>query len=122
MNSGGKVVSDMAGLIQLLAPHCEDRGTIDKLSAMVADHRKWTKAHALFDQIRDKTLLAERANNRRLTCQYLFEETCAKTLYNLSGSQAPFDADSPYWIIPNAISFARQAGVDDARVLKVIAA
>src|SRR6185369_9919351 len=113
MNYGGKVLKDMEGLIQLLAPHCEDRTTIDALKAMLNDHRSWSKAHDLFNKIRDKTLVAERGANRKLGSQYLFEEICAKTLFNLSGSNAPFDPDSPYWIIPNALSFARHVGVAD---------
>ena len=40
---------------------------------------------------------------------------------NLSGSSAPFDADSPYWIVPNAFALARRIGVDDADVLAVVA-
>jgi hypothetical protein len=122
MNYGGKVLDDMAGLIRLLAPHCEDRTTIDALASMLSDHRSWSKAHDLFDKIRTKTLVAERAGDRKLTSQYLFEEICAKTLFNLSHSNAPFDPDSPYWIIPNALSFGRLVGVPDAQVIKVIAA
>ena len=122
MNYGGKVLNDIASLIRLLAPHCQDRETIDELDAMVADHRKWRRAHDLFDQIRRKTLMAERSKDQKLASQYLFEEICAKTLFNLSGSNAPFDPDSPYWIIPNAIAFARHVGVGDAQVIKVVAA
>ncbi len=121
MNYGGKILDDMACLIRLLSPHCQDRETIDTLGAMVAARSKWQRAHALFDQIRRKTLAAERAQNRRLASQYFFEEMCAKTLFNLSRSNAPFDPDSPYWIIPNAIAFARHVGVEDAQVIKVIA-
>lgn len=33
-------------------------------------------------------------------------EACAKTIYNLSGSSARFDADSPYWIAPGAGALA----------------
>ena len=42
-----------------------------------------SNAHALFDRIRQKTLVAERAGESDLAAQYLFEEICAKTLYNL---------------------------------------
>jgi hypothetical protein len=122
VNYGGKVLSDIEGLLQLLAPHCNDRSTFDVLGRMVKEHRTWSKAHDLFNQIRAKTLVAERAADRKLASQYLFEEICAKTLYNLSMSSAPFDPDSPYWVIPNAIAFARHVGVADAQVIKVVAA
>src|SRR5688572_27969581 len=112
----------MDGLLRLLAPHCRDRATADELMAMLADHQKWPKAHDLFNRIRAKALVAARSADRTLECQYLFEEICAKTLYNLSRSSAPFDSDSPYWIIPNALAFARRVGVADSQVIKVVAA
>jgi hypothetical protein len=121
VNYGGKVLKDMEELIRLLAPHCNDRTTIDALGRMVADHRTWPKTHGLFTQIRTKSLVAERSGDRKLESQYLFEEVCAKTLYNLSMSSAPFDPDSPYWIIPNALAFARYVGVTDAQVMEVVA-
>ena len=121
MNYRGKILNDMAGLIRLLSPHCQDRETIDALGAMVADRGKWSRAHGLFNQIRRKALAAERSLDRKLACQYSFEEICAKTLFNLSASNAPFDPDSPYWIIPNAIAFARHVGVEDAQIIKVVA-
>ena len=63
---------------------------------------------------------AERKGNANEAAQYRFEEICAKTLYNLSGASAPFDSDSPYWIVPNAIAFARRVGIPDAEVLACV--
>ena len=57
---------------------------------------------------------------KSLEAQYIFEEVCAKTLYNLANAAAPFDADSPYWIVPNAIALARLLNIDDAEVLRVV--
>ena len=65
------------------------------------------RGHDLFQRIRKTTIAAERAHEQRLVAQYLFEEVCAKTLYNLSGEPAPFDPDVPFRIVPNAILFAR---------------
>jgi hypothetical protein len=89
---------------------------------MIGSRKSWKQAHRLFDRIRAKTLKAERAGDRTLICQYLFEEICAKTLYNLSGESAPYDADSPYWVVPNAVALARTKGVPDAEVVGIIAA
>ena len=50
----------------------------------------------------------------------MYEEACAKTIYNLSNSSAPFDADSPYCIVPNAFALARHLGVDPKNVLDVV--
>ena len=111
----------MERLIELFAVRCRDRETLDELAAMAADDGRWSKAHGLFDRIRQKTLVADRAGDQTLSAQYLFEEMCAKTLYNLSGSSAPFDADSPYWIVPNALALARRIGIDESEVLAVVA-
>jgi len=121
MNRAGRIVEDMAKLIELFAARCEDRATLNELAAMAADHKRWTKSHDLFDRIRGKSLKAGRARNHSLEVQYLFEEVCAKTLYNLSNSPAPFDADSPYWIVPNAIALARSLGIPDSAVLAIVA-
>ena len=121
MNHGGRIVTDVAKLIDLFAARCKHRETLDELAAMVADYGRWSKAHGLFDRIRQKTLVADRTGDQTLAAQYLFEEICAKTLYNLSGSSAPFDADSPYWIVPNAFALARRMGIDDSEVLAVVA-
>jgi hypothetical protein len=122
VNHGDKVLDDMDGLIRLLAGHVSDRSTLDELHGMIADRKSWRRGHDLFSRIREKVLNAERAGDGTLACQYLFEEICAKTLYNMSGEPAPFDADSPYWIIPNAIAFARRVGVPDAKVIELVAA
>jgi hypothetical protein len=88
---------------------------------MAADRGRWPKAHALFDKIRQKTLRVDRERNSALGRQYMFEEICAKTLYNLSGAPAPFDPDSPYWVVPNALALARAIGIGDGPVLRVVA-
>lgn len=120
MNYGGSIIGDMARLLELFAPHCADRETLDWLHGAVRDRGKWQKAHGVFGHIRHKTLKAERSRNAVVEAQYLFEEICAKTLYNLSYSPAPFDADSQYWVVPNAIAFARLLGIGDAAVLECV--
>ena len=45
--------------------------------------------------------------------------TVAKTLYNISGHVKgkefpyPFDSDSPFWVFPIAVAFARALGIED---------
>jgi hypothetical protein len=116
------MLDHMKRLIELFAPRCSDRSTLNELHQMVADRNTWHKAHDLFDRIRHKTLEAERRKDDRADCQYLFEEACAKALYNLSDADAPFDEDSPYWIVPNALSLARRLGIHDSEVIKIVAA
>jgi hypothetical protein len=121
MNRGGRIVTDVQVLIDLFAERCTERETLDELGPMAADHGRWSRAKDLFNRIRRKTLVAEGAGDQSLAAQYLFEEVCAKTLYNLHGASAPFDADSSYWIVPNALAPARRIGVDASEVLAVVA-
>ena len=121
MSHGGRVVDDMRRLVSLFAPLCTERRTMDELARMLTNHEQWTKAHDLFDRIRRKTLVADSDGNRALAAQYCFEEICAKSLYNLSDTDAPFDVDSPYWIIPNAFDLARALKIDDSRILEIVA-
>jgi hypothetical protein len=81
-----------------------------------------TQGARSFDRIRDKTLAAERRKDERADCQYLFEEACAKTIFSLTDTDAPFDADSPYWIVPNALSLARRMSIDESEITKIVAA
>ena len=122
MSYGGRIVADISHLIAHFAPQCPDRSTLDELLAMASDYHLWPQGHDLFNRIRTKTLVAERAKDSLRETQYLFEEVCAKTLYNLSHPLAPFDADSPYWIVPNAFALARALGENPSVVLAIVAA
>ncbi|WP_245455502.1 MULTISPECIES: hypothetical protein [unclassified Mesorhizobium] len=91
------MLRQMQELFEFFGPHVRDTETLDRLRTMVKDRGAWLKAHHLFDHIRHKTLRAEKANDVQALAQYMFEEVCAKALFNLTHSNAPFDADSPYW-------------------------
>lgn len=120
MNYRGAITKDMERLLELLAAHCTDRETIDWLLAAVADRSKWHQAHGVFGQIRSKTVKSERLGRGKERAQYLFEEICAKTLHNLSRAGAPFDPDSPYWVVPNAVAFGRYVGLSEAEILACV--
>jgi phage shock protein A len=115
------MLEHMKGLIEVFAARSRDRSTLDELHQMIGDQRSWHKAHDLFNRIRKKTLDAESRKDALADCQYLFEEACAKTLYNLSDTNAGFDEDSPYWIVPNALSLARRLGLHESEVTKIVA-
>ena len=110
-------IRNLAGLLKEKA---SDATTLDALIACTHDRSTWQKAHGLFNEIRAKTNKATEQGNVALESQYRFEEICAKTLYNLGHHSAPFDPDSPYWIIPNALDAARQMDIDQGRVLQAI--
>jgi diguanylate cyclase (GGDEF)-like protein len=110
---------DIQELVRFFLPRCADQSTLRELDDMASDDKKWRNAHDLFGRIRDKTLQASAAHDRRLETQYLFEEICAKTMYNMSGHgpgagwPAPFDHDSSSWVFPNAVKFAQELGITD---------
>jgi hypothetical protein len=115
-NSTAEAIQEM---VRFFLPRCADQSTLRELDDMASDDEKWRHAHALFSRIRDKTLRADTKKDKLLQHQYSFEEICAKTLYNLSGHikgrefPYPFDDDSPFWVIPIAVAFARAIGVAD---------
>jgi hypothetical protein len=121
VNYGGNIIVSMRELVELFAPKCTERETLDELAARIADRQRWKGAHDLFERVRRKNLAAGKAGDALRQAQYAFEECCAKALYNLSGESAPFDADSPYWIVPNAILLARRLHITDADVLRIVA-
>jgi hypothetical protein len=109
----------MQEMVRFFLPFCAEQSTLRELDDMASDEKKWRCAHALFSRIRDKTIRADKARDELLQYQYSFEEICAKTLYNISGHikgkefPYPFDDDSPFWVVPIAVSFARALGVAD---------
>ena len=123
MSSEKDTAHQIQQLVLLFRPLCPEHGTMDELAAMAGgDQGSWARAHALFDRIRDKTLAVDVLRNPTLGDQYSFEEVCAKTLYNFSDADEPFDPDSPYWVVPFAIALARSLKIEDKRVLEIVAA
>jgi len=114
------MIRQIRELIELIATEVSDRETIDELLRTIDDRNRWKEAHALFRKIRGKTLRADASKDLRLAAQYCFEEICAKSIYNESGEDAPFDSDSPFWVIPLALGAARRLGIDQSRVLAVV--
>jgi len=103
----------MLDLLVLFESKCEEKSTIKKLILLANDQHRWSEAHALFSEIRKKTLIAEKHGDTLKDAQYCFEEICAKTLYNLSHEPAPFDPDSPFWVLPLAIQLGQKLGVSE---------
>jgi len=115
------MIPQIRKLLEVVAAGVSDRETIDELFRVIDDPKRWREAHGLFGRIRDKTLRADASGDRKLIAQYCFEEICAKSIYNESGEPAPFDADSPFWVVPLAIHAARELGIDQERVLAAVA-
>ena len=105
------IITAMLAPLTLFEARCEDKATLRKLIALAEDRSRRKEAHALFSEIRQKTLAAEKRKDEFALAQYAFEEICAKTLYNLTHEPAPFDADSPFWVLPLALDLGRRLGI-----------
>ena len=113
----GDIIAAILAPLTLFEGRCEDKETLRKLITLANDRSRRKHAHALFDEIRHKTLAAERRHDQLAVAQYAFEEICAKTLYNITREPAPFDPDSPFWVLPRALKLGRMLGITDADVI-----
>jgi len=104
------IIAAMLEMLAVFESACKDVDTLGRLSKMASDRWKWAGGHSLFQDIRQKTLNAEKRGDPLAIAQYTFEEICAKTLYNLSGSTTPFDADSAFWVVPLGVALGREIG------------
>lgn len=109
-------------LTELFLFRCKDKRTLSSLHAMATHPSNWKDGNRLFRDIRKKTLATDCGGNSILLKQYLFEECCAKVLYNLSGEPAPFRASVADWVVPNALALARVLGISEVAITRVIAA
>lgn len=107
------IITAMLGLLTLFEARCEDKATLRRLIKLAEDRSRRSEARALFSEIRQKTLTAEKSGDDLALAQYAFEEICAKTLYNLTHGPAPYDPDSPFWILPLAVNLGRRLGITD---------
>ena len=54
------------------------------------------------------------------TATPVMPEVIAKTLFNLTRPTAPFDLDSPYWVIKNAIALADILNMPSEQVVEIV--
>ena len=118
--SSTNVTIAIRNLATLFVTRSKDTATLRAIIDFTNDRGRWEKAHGLFDQIRSKTIKASRRSDKILEAQYRFEEVCVKTLYNLRRFSSPFDPDSPYWIIPNALRAGELLGFTNSEILDQI--
>jgi hypothetical protein len=114
------MVRDVLALLEMFKGRVPDPETHGWVTALVEDPNRWPEGHEIFDRVRRRNLEAIGQSDYVRECQYCFEEVCLKSFYNESNVPDPFDSDSPYWIIKNAIPLARALGVSDRDVLLVV--
>ena len=114
------LVDQIDHLLVFFRPHCRDVETIDELRMLLHEPRDWVKAHYLSARIRTKGISAVKQGDLKGEMQFSFEETCAKTLHNLSESKKPFEHDTPYWIIPLALKLAKVLELDEHKIVEIV--
>jgi len=110
----GDIIGAMLVPLSLFEERCGDKETLRKLITLANDKSRRKQAHALFGEIRKKNIAATKRDDQLAMAQYDFEEICAKTLYNLTNEPAPFDPDSPFWVLPRALKLGQMLGIIDA--------
>jgi hypothetical protein len=113
------LIDQIEALLLLFQPYCKDKETLLELTGLLHHEKEWPKAHYLSTRIRAKSLKAGESGDTKAEAQYYFEEICAQTVHNLSGPKVPFPADTPYWIIPIALKFARTLELDERKVVEI---
>jgi hypothetical protein len=107
------IITAILAPLTFFEAECEDKTTLRKLIELAKRPGRLKESHELFSEIRQKTVAAEKSGDELALKQYAFEEICAKTLYNLSRQPAPFDPDSPFWILPLAVDLGLALGITD---------
>ena len=114
------IVDEMLLLLDLFDPIVPDKESNRLLHKYCMEKHRWEKAHGLHSTIRDRTNKANKNGNTVREAQYLFEESVAKTLYNLTRSSAPFDPDSPYWVLKNALRLGKELNVPVQNIVDIV--
>ncbi len=96
--------------MERLHPRVSPRSEYSELVSILRDPARWKDAHGIFDKIRvNITLPNERRKVHGAEAIFAFvAENAAKTAYNCSGEDAPFDDDSFEWLLKNEEDFLRE--------------
>ncbi len=114
------VIEEIQLLLDLFIDVVPDQESNRLVWKFCEEKHRWIKAHGLFTTIRDRNLKAVREENKLREAQYCFEEVIAKTLFNLTRPDAPFDPDSPYWVIKYALRLAKLLNLPAEKVNEIV--
>jgi hypothetical protein len=102
---------------------CRDTQTMQRIVDICSaveqrrEFERYWEARQLFDDIRQKS---RKVAGETEEWQYLFEEKCAKSLFNMTHQPGGFDADSAFYIVPFALVFGRKLGIPDEKILEIV--
>lgn len=114
------MITEIKSLLDLFEFSVPDKNSNRLVWKFCNEKHRWIKAHGLHSTLRDRNSRAIKRGDTVKQAQYRFEEVVAKTLFNLTKSPAPFDPDSPYWVIKHALSLAISLGIPPEKVVELI--
>lgn len=97
-------------IVERLLPSVTPRPEYSELVRILRDPELWKDGHDIFSKIRvNITLQNERQKAHGLNVTFAVVAECAaKTIYNCSGEDAPFDDDSFEWLLRNEQTFLKE--------------
>ncbi len=114
------IIEEMKLMLDLFENKVPDKDSNRLVWKFCDEKQRWIKGHGLHSTLRDRNVKASKQGDKIKEAQYCFEEVVAKTLFNLTSSSAPFDPDSPYWVIKNALSLAKALKIPPEKVVEII--
>lgn len=115
----GVARDQILALLQLFEGKLPNPQVHEDLMALLSDEDRWSEAHDAFSQVRRRSNACEDRLERR---QYQLAEACLKTAYNETYTDAPFDAISPFWVVPSALALAAELSIPLEEVLSCVTA
>jgi hypothetical protein len=109
-------------LLRVFNGRVPDSESHQRVLELAASPRFWAAAHAVFDEVRKRMLVASDQQDHPRILQYELEESCCKAIYNATGALDEFDTCSPFFVVPNALGLARKIGLPLDAVTKVLVA
>jgi len=111
----------IVSLLRLFTSRLPDTESNDAVLQLVATPSRWSAAHAVFNEIRSRLLVAMDAKDKLREWQYHFEESCCQAVYNATSPVDPFDPASAFFVVGQALGLARITGVPVEAVALVMA-
>lgn len=112
----------IAGLLRLFSGRVSDEESNHAVLELVSTPSRWSAGHAVFDEVRERLLVAIEHQDQPRGAQYYFEESCCQAVYNATAPDDPFDPGSPFFLAGQALALARLAGVPFEKVIAVLTA
>ena len=115
-------VAEIQSLLHYFQDKVPDKESNRYAQKFANDTARWSSANTLFESIQEQRLSTVQEGNKSKERQYYFEQACAKTLYNITGPTDPFDPDSPYWVLKNALLLAKALEAPFEDIVNIVAA